>query len=342
MPNTTCDFSLVSSLPLVSSSSSVFSEPKTDSVTSEIGFNDGVVEGQRKKLQSCTSQQTPGALDCSKPFQVKQSKFLCVSECNSHSTIPYTRKRSVDKYVPNKSGNPCSLPSVSPHKRAKQIEPAEYLEQPANPGPEPSPFIRSPSSPTTAITTFPQVGARLASFWRVWRDRGASSRIVNLLMFRLKLNFRSKPPLSRVPLIISDYRNPIKLKKKALQQEVTDLLQKGAIEKVRSVRSLGFYSRVFLVLKKTGGWLPVTDLSALNYFIQAHKFSMETPESFRTALQPGEWVTTIDLKDTYLHIPIHPSYRKYGGTSPAVQGTGFWSHSAPRVFTELGKKIQAP
>ena len=38
---------------------------------------------------------------------------------------------------------------------------------------------------------------------------------------------------------------------------------------------------------------------------------METPESIRTSLIPGEWVSSIDLSDTYLHIPIHPNSRKY-------------------------------
>ena len=38
---------------------------------------------------------------------------------------------------------------------------------------------------------------------------------------------------------------------------------------------------------------------------------METPESIRTSLVPGEWVSSIDLSDTYRHIPIHPNSRKY-------------------------------
>ena len=38
---------------------------------------------------------------------------------------------------------------------------------------------------------------------------------------------------------------------------------------------------------------------------------METPESIRTSLIPGEWVSSIDLSDAYLHIPTHPNSRKY-------------------------------
>ena len=32
---------------------------------------------------------------------------------------------------------------------------------------------------------------------------------------------------------------------------------------------------------------------------------METPESIRASLVPGEWVLLIDLSDAYLHIRIH-------------------------------------
>ena len=34
-------------------------------------------------------------------------------------------------------------------------------------------------------------------------------------------------------------------------------------------------------------------------------------ESIKTCLIPGEWVSSIDLSDAYLHIPIHPNSRKY-------------------------------
>ena len=37
---------------------------------------------------------------------------------------------------------------------------------------------------------------------------------------------------------------------------------------------------------------------------------METPETIRTS-QVGEWVTSIDFKDAYFHIPIHSQSRKY-------------------------------
>ena len=58
-------------------------------------------------------------------------------------------------------------------------------------------------------------------------------------------------------------------------------------------------------------WGPLIDLNRLNIFLHVEKFKMETPESIRTSLIPGEWVSSIDLSDPYLHIPTHPNSRKY-------------------------------
>ena len=58
-------------------------------------------------------------------------------------------------------------------------------------------------------------------------------------------------------------------------------------------------------------WRPVIDLSSLNKFLAIPKFKMKTPESIRTSLRKGEWVTSIDLTDTYLHLPIHTQSQKY-------------------------------
>ena len=47
------------------------------------------------------------------------------------------------------------------------------------------------------------------------------------------------------------------------------------------------------------------------HFSTRRKVQMETPESIRTSLIPGEWVLLIDLSGTYLHIPNHTNSRKY-------------------------------
>ena len=62
--------------------------------------------------------------------------------------------------------------------------------------------------------------------------------------------------------------------------------------------------------KPNNKWRPILDLSNLNQFLKAQKVKMETPETVRTSLQQGEWVTSIDFKDAYLHIPIQEQSRQ--------------------------------
>ena len=98
------------------------------------------------------------------------------------------------------------------------------------------------------------------------------------------------------------------LKEQALTSFIQSLMSKNAIERVENVKSLRFYSRLFLVSKPHQRWRPLLDLSRLNTFLHAERFKIETPESIRASLIPGEWIDlSIDLSDAYLHITIHPN-----------------------------------
>ena len=95
-----------------------------------------------------------------------------------------------------------------------------------------------------------------------------------------------------------------------MDAEITDMEEKQAIEEVLSPEP-GFYSRMFVVPKASGGFRPVIDLSPLNKFIKTTKFKMETPRTVLAAIREGDWMVSIDLKDAYFHIPIHPESRKF-------------------------------
>ena len=156
------------------------------------------------------------------------------------------------------------------------------------------------------------------------------------------LPFISKPSLIRFPLIQSEYARQ---KDQALATCIQSLLSKNTIERVENVKSLGFYSRLFLVPKPHQRWRPIIDLSRLNTFLHIEQFKMETPESIRTSLIPGEWVSLIDLSDTYLHIPIHPNSRKYLRFCHRLQVFQFTSlpfglATAPHFFTMFVKEVK--
>ena len=54
----------------------------------------------------------------------------------------------------------------------------------------------------------------------------------------------------------------------------------------------------------------MVNLSDLNRYLRVRTFKMETQETIRASLRQGEWVTSIDLTDAYLHVPIHPRDQK--------------------------------
>ena len=63
--------------------------------------------------------------------------------------------------------------------------------------------------------------------------------------------------------------------------------------------------------KKTGDLRPVIDLSTLNRYMTVPHFKMETQGSVQSAMRSQEWTVSIDIRDAYLHVPMHQAVRKY-------------------------------
>ena len=70
------------------------------------------------------------------------------------------------------------------------------------------------------------------------------------------------PTLSEEPIPYPSY-SPTSIRGKALKGEVLSLLEKGAIE-LAPLPSPGYYSWLFVVMKASGSWRLVIDLSLLN------------------------------------------------------------------------------
>ena len=113
------------------------------------------------------------------------------------------------------------------------------------------------------------------------------------------LPFQFRPNLTRSPTVISDYVNPHK--NLHLLEALHQLVNKNAVELVATQKSLGFYNRLFLVPRPNNRWRPILELRTLNTFLNTESFQMETPETIRTSLQAGQWVTSTDFKNTLPH-----------------------------------------
>ena len=193
-----------------------------------------------------------------------------------------------------------------------------------------------------AVSNLP-VGARLQNFWETWLDLGAGPKVVQILREGYTLPFRNRSKLTRFPTVVSYYVNPHR--NSYLLEALHQLIDKNAVELVQKQTSLGFFNRLFLVPKPNNKWRPILDLSKLNLFLKAEKFKMEKPETIRTSLQQGEWVTSIDFKDAYFHIPIQEQSRKYlrfhvQGQTYQFKALPFGLSTAPLEFTVVAKEVK--
>ena len=145
------------------------------------------------------------------------------------------------------------------------------------------------------------------------------------------------PSLSEVPIILDSY-SPQSIKGRALEEEIRALQRKGVVEPAPP--SPGYYSRMFVVTKASGGWRLIIDLSTLNLSVVVSKFQMETAQLVLRLVRRNDWMVTIDLKDAYLQIPIHPQSRTFlrftaGGRAWQSKVLCFGLSTAPQVFTRV-------
>ena len=110
--------------------------------------------------------------------------------------------------------------------------------------------------------------------------------------------------------------------------------------------SLGYNNWLFLVPKKTGNLRPVINLSSLNHHMIVLHLKMETQGSVRSAIRSQKWTISIDIRDAYLHVPMHQAVSRYLHVvvnQQVYQFTGlpFGLANSPQRFTKLLQPVVA-
>ena len=122
----------------------------------------------------------------------------------------------------------------------------------------------------------------------------------------------------------------------ALNQELQNLLRKGAVEP--APQSPGFYSRLFLVKKASGSWRPIIDLSTLNHYVTSSRFHMETssvspelhpPRRLDDLLGPARRVSSGSSSSRFASF----SSLRAGREALPIRVLCFGLTTAPQVFT---------
>lgn len=187
------------------------------------------------------------------------------------------------------------------------------------------------------------IGGCLALHLNDWESLGAEEWVLRVLREGYKIPLHSLPPLSRSPRQLVSYSTDSE-RGKALDLEITSLLDKFAVEEAPP--NSGFYSRLFLVPKASGGFRPVIDLSLLNRHVTTTRFRMETVRTVLASIKQGDWMTSVDLKDAYLQVPIHPRSRRYlrfcwKDRPLQFRTLCFGLSTAPQVFTRIMAPISS-
>ena len=159
------------------------------------------------------------------------------------------------------------------------------------------------------------------------------------------LPFLSTPPLSNVPIPLPSY-SPTSIKGAALEEVTLGLIAKGAVElapfpfswlllpSVRSVEDLGVLASSHRPFPSQSlcGRVPLSD----------GDHSVCAP----VCTPGGDWMASIDLKEAYFQVPVHPASRHFlrfvvRGTVYQFKALCFGLSTAPQVFTRVMAPVSA-
>ena len=87
-----------------------------------------------------------------------------------------------------------------------------------------------------------------------------------------------------------------------MQKEVDELIANDAIYQYNG--GADFYSNVYVVPKHMGELCPILNLMQFSCYIHLPTFKVHTTEHIWQFIKLGDYAFFVDLKNTYLHIPI--------------------------------------
>lgn len=153
------------------------------------------------------------------------------------------------------------------------------------------------------MTTF-QAG-NLTAYYDIWQGLTSDVEILETVSGQ-KIEFDQIPLQTKqtLPIKLTDLQN------QHIDVEITELLRKGVI-KVSNHERGEFISPIFTRPKKDGSHRMILNLKSLNENITYHHFKMDTVWSAIRMMTPLCYMASIDLKDAYYSVPIHPEHQKY-------------------------------
>ena len=96
-----------------------------------------------------------------------------------------------------------------------------------------------------------------------------------------------------------------------------------------------------MVPKKDGGQRPIINLKKLNSFVQTQHFKMEGIHMLKDLLKPGDWMTKVDLKDTYFMITSSNKPQEVAAVQVARRNLPVQLSPFRVVISSMGLRLQS-
>lgn len=124
---------------------------------------------------------------------------------------------------------------------------------------------------------------------------------------------------------------------------IKSLLKINAISECSHVDD-EFLSSVFLIPKPNGHKRFILNLKRLNKYVKIEHFKMEDYRTASKIITKDCFMASIDMKDAYFLVPVHPTHKKYlrfknNDTLYEFNCLSFGLSTAPFVFTKLLKPV---
>ena len=95
-----------------------------------------------------------------------------------------------------------------------------------------------------------------------------------------------------------------------VRAEIDKLLMKNVIRSVSPVQDQ-VISNVFVREKKDGSFRMILNLKNLNVCVEKIHFKLENLNDAISLMKPNCYFASLDLKDAYYSVKIHPDFTKY-------------------------------
>lgn len=182
------------------------------------------------------------------------------------------------------------------------------------------------------------VGGQISNFLPKWESITSDPTILQTVKGET-ITFIGKPPTQYGCVCNSIAKEHVT----AIELEVNSLITKKVIMECNHELDQ-FVSPIFSVPKKNGKVRLILNLKQLNQYIPYFHFKMDNIFTALELITQGCWMASLDLKDAYYSVRIHPESRKYLRfcyNNKVYQYTAYPNglSSCPRNFTKLMKPV---